>query len=45
MKNLEGDTTSVAEVVSDVHLRHGAAAELALDHISASQGIGERRAK
>ena len=43
MKNLQGDATPMAEVVREVHLRHGAAAELALDHISASQSIGERR--
>ena len=45
MKNLQGDATPMTEVVREVHLRHGAAAELALDQISAFQGIGERRGR
>jgi hypothetical protein len=37
--DLQGDETIVPEIASQVHRGHTAAPELALEHISAGQGI------
>ena len=42
MEDLEGDGTVVPEVVGQIHHRHPASAQLALQRVAVTEGIGQR---